>query len=150
MAQETWVIREDGAGPAKIGMTLSQLSTALHERFPLPSEGDPQSCFYVSPKRHPRIAFMILDWRLVRIDVNVAGIFTSAGIQVGDSEADVLQLYGSKLKVEPHKYMGPEGHYLTVRSSNNRYGFRFETFKGKITNFYAGQFDALQFVEGCE
>jgi len=150
MADETWVIRDDGAGPVKIGMTLSQLSTVLHERFPLPAEGDPQSCFYVSPKRHPHIAFMILDWRLVRIDVNDAGIFTSASVQVGDSEAHALQVYGSKLKVEPHQYMGPEGHYLTVRSSNNRYGIRFETFKGKITVFYAGQFDALQFAVGCE
>jgi len=37
-----------------------------------------------------------------------------------------------------------------LQSSNNRYGIRFETVKGKITAFYAGRFDAIQFVEGCE
>jgi hypothetical protein len=149
LAEETWVIREDGAGPVKIGMSLPQLNAALHEKFSLPDE-EGLACFSVSPKRHPRIAFMILDDRLARIDVLGPGIFTAAGVQVGDSEARALQVYGSKLKVEPHQYMAPEGHYLTVRSVDNRYGIRFETVNGKITVFYAGRFDAIQFVEGCE
>jgi len=150
LAEEAWVIREDGAGPVKIGMSLSQVNTVLHERFSLPPDGDALSCFYVSPKRHPRITFMILDGRLGRIDVDGAGIFTAAGVQVGDSEAHALEVYGSKLKVEPHKYMGSDGYYLTGQSNDHRYGIRFETVKGKITAFYAGRFDAIQFVEGCE
>jgi hypothetical protein len=149
LAEEAWVIREDGAGPVKIGMRLSQLNTVLHEKFSLPDE-EALACFSVNPTRHPRIAFMIIDDRLARIDLLGAGIFTAAGVQVGDSEARALQVYGSKLKVEPHKYMGSDGHYLTVQSNDHRYGIRFETVKGKITAFYAGRFDAIQFVEGCE
>jgi len=149
LAEEAWVIRENGAGPVKIGMSLSQLNTVLHERMPQPDE-EGLGCFSVNPKRQPRIAFMILDFRLVRIDVLGTGIYTAAGVQVGDSEAHALQVYGSKLKVEPHQYMGPDGHYLTIQSSNNRYGIRFEAVKGKITAFYAGRFDAIHFVEGCE
>jgi len=51
--------------------------------------------------------------------------------------------------VEPHKYID-DGHYLTIRSADRKYGIRFETEKGKITGFYAGLYSAIQYVEGCE
>jgi hypothetical protein len=149
-ADDTWVLRADGVGPAKIGMTLSELNTTLQERFRLPADKDERACFYVKPKRRPHVAFMILDGRLGRIDVDGAGVSTTSGVFVGDSEAHALRVYGSKLKVEEHKYTGPEGHYLTIRASDRRYGMRFETYKGKITQFYAGRFDTIQLVEGCE
>lgn len=71
---------------------------------------------------------------------------TSEGVQVGDSEEHVKQVYGSGLKVEPHHYT--DGHYLTLRSGN--YGIRFETEKRKVSTFYAGTFEAIQYVEGCQ
>jgi hypothetical protein len=150
LADEGWILREDGVGPVKIGMGLPELNAVLHERFQLPSEKDDRACFYVKPKGHPHIAFMVLDGRLARIDVDGPGISTTAGVHVGDSETHALRVYGSKLKVEPSKYTGPEGHYLTLRSTNGRFGTRFETDNGKITQFYAGRFDAVQLVEGCE
>jgi len=91
---------------------------------------------------------MILEGRLARIDVETASVSTAASIKIGDSEAQALRVYGSKMKVEPHKYT--EGHYLTVRSSTGTYGIRFETDAGKITTFYAGSYEAIQYVEGCE
>jgi hypothetical protein len=149
-ANEAWVLREDGVGPVKIGMALHELNAVLQERFQLPAEKDDRACFYVKPKHHPHLAFMILDGRLARIDVDGANISTTAGVHVGDSEMHALRAYGSKLKVEPSQYTGPEGHYLTFRSTNSRYGIRFETDNGRITQFYAGRFDAIQLVEGCE
>jgi hypothetical protein len=74
---------------------------------------------------------------------------TAAGTQVGDSEKHSLQVYGSRLKVGPHKYID-NGHYLTAKSSDGNYGIRFETEDGKITMYYAGRFDALQLVERCQ
>jgi hypothetical protein len=150
MADDGWVIREDGVGPVKVGMTLSQLNTVLHEKFSMPHSKDEQSCFYVGPTKHAQIAFMIQAGRLVRIDVDEAGVSTAEGIQVGDSESRALQVYGPRLRVKPHAYTGPQGHYLTIRSSNGRYGIRFETGEGKITMFYAGRFDAIQYIEGCQ
>jgi hypothetical protein len=149
-ADDTWVLRVDGVGPVKIGMTLSELNTVLQERFRMPAEKDDRACFYVKPKHRPHVAFMILDGHLARIDVDGAGVSTTSGVFVGDSEAHALRVYGSELKVEEHKYTGPEGHYLTVRASDRRYGMRFETYKGKITQFYTGRFNAIQLVEGCE
>jgi hypothetical protein len=39
-------------------------------------------------------------------------------------------------------------HYLTIRSDDRHYGVRFETDQGKITMFYAGTYEAIQYVEG--
>lgn len=147
-ADDGWVIREDGVGPVKVGMSLSQLNRVLSEKFSMPQDKGDQGCFYVKPAKHAHIAFMIEDGHLARIDVDKAGISTAEGIQVGDSEAHALQVYGPRLKIEPLHYT--EGHYLTVRSINGRYGIRFETEKGKIQTFYAGRFEAVQYIEGCQ
>jgi hypothetical protein len=149
LADDAWVIREDGTGPVQIGMTLAQLNTTLHEKFKLPTAKDEQACFYVDPKKPPKVLFMIEDGKLSRIDVSGPGVFTSAGIQVGDTEKHALQVYGKGLRVEPHKYID-NGHYLTARSTDGRYGVRFETEDGKITSYYAGRYRSIQYVEGCE
>jgi hypothetical protein len=147
-AADSWVLREDGIGPAKIGMSLAQLNAVLHEKFSTPTgEWESKECFYVKPSRHPDIAFMIEDGRVTRIDVDGAGISTSTGVQVGDPESHAVKVYGSKLKVKPAHYT--DGHYLTTRSSDGRYGVRFETDKGKIQSFYAGRYESIQYVEGC-
>jgi hypothetical protein len=146
-AKDSWVIREDGTGPAKIGMSIEELRKVLAPTMaPNPSGYD--SCYYVNFKDHPHIAFMILDERLARIDVDHRGIPDSLGIQVGDTEASALKAYGSRLKVSPHKYLD-DGHYLTAKSADGGHGIRFETEKGKIIVFYAGTFEAIQYVEGC-
>ena len=142
------MIREDGAGPVKIGMTLAQLSAALHQEL-APDEKDQQGCFYINSRSHENVSFMIIDGHVARIEVGAPGIKTSTGVQVGDQEAQVRKIYGSRMEATAHTYIDG-GHYLTVRSTNGRYGIRFETDKGKIVNFYAGKYDAIQYVEGCE
>jgi len=151
VAAETWVVREDGAGPVKVGISLSELNGVLREKFSLPLEKDERRCFYVNPREHPDISIMIVDGRVARFDVVSAGVSTSKGIQVGDSEARARHAYGPRMKVSRHAYTGDEGgHYLTFRSSDARYGIRFETDQGKITMFYAGRYAAVQYIEGCE
>jgi hypothetical protein len=146
-----WVIREDGVGPVKIGMTLPELNKTLHENFTMPENKADQGCFYVKPAKHPHVAFMIEDGSLVRVDVDASGIFTAEHIQVGDSEARALRAYDGKLKVDANPYIPDKvGHYLTARSSDGSYGIRFEIEKGKIQTYYAGKFEAVQYVEGCE
>jgi len=143
-------MRFDGTGPVKFGMSLSELNAALHERFSMPQGKEEQGCFYVSPARHPGISFMIEDGHVTRVDVQRRGISTAEGVRIGDSEARAAQVYGNKLKVEPHHYTSPEGHYLTVLSNDKRYGIRFETDEGKVVRFYAGQRHAIAYVEGCQ
>ena len=93
---------------------------------------------------------MVQSGRVTRADVTKRNIATASGIRVGDSEALVMKVYGRKLKVEPHAYTGPEGHYLTVYSPEGRYGLRFETDGRKVTGFYAGERDAVGYIEGCQ
>jgi hypothetical protein len=149
-AAQEWLVGFDGIGPVKIGMSLSELNVALHEGFSMPEDKDEQACFYVEHAKHPGVAFMIQAGHVTRVDVDRPKVSTAEGIGIGDSESRAMQVYGSKLKVEPHHYTAPEGHYLTVLSSNERYGIRFETDKGKIVRFYAGQLQAIALIEGCQ
>jgi hypothetical protein len=149
-AAQVWVVRFDGTGPVKIGMSLSELNAALHEKFLMPQDEDQRACFYVNHAKHPGVAFMIQEGHVTRVDVDGPGVSTAEGIKIGDSESRAKQVYGNKLKVEPHHYTAPEGHYLTLLSGNERYGIRFETDEGKIVRFYAGQRQAITYVEGCQ
>jgi hypothetical protein len=147
-ASDTWVVRYDGVGPVKIGMSLAQLSAALHQELG-PDERDEHSCFYIDAHGHDHVGFMIIDGKVARVDVGAAGPKTLAGIQVGDTEDHARQIYGARMKVTAHTYID-DGHYLTVPSADGRYGIRFETEKGKIIGYYAGTYKAIQYVEGCE
>ena len=148
VSPDSWVVQENGVGPVKIGMTLAQLKAALHTKIAEQESGS-DSCYYVTASGHQHISLMIEDGKVVRFDVDESGIRASSGLQVGDTEAQVRRIYGPKLKVTEHKYIDT-GHYLTVRSDDGRYGIRFETDKGKITTYYAGTYEAIQYVEGCE
>jgi hypothetical protein len=149
LAGDSWIVREDGVGPVKVGMSLSRLNVNLHEKFEFPKDKEDQGCFYVNPGKHPQISLMIENGRLVRIDVRRPGVLASEGLQVGDSEVKARKVYGSKMKVTGHKYIDT-GHYLTVGSDDHHYGIRFETDQGRITMFYAGIYEAIQYVEGCQ
>jgi hypothetical protein len=148
LAADTWVIREDGVGPVKVGMTLAQLTAIFHQKLAEEDSGS-DNCYYVTAPGHDHVGFMINDGRVARFDVNARGIATATGVQVGDTEAQVRKIYGTRVKVTGHQYIDT-GHYLTVRSADGRYGVRFETDGGKITGYYAGSYEAIQYVEGCE
>lgn len=146
--QGAWALHFDGIGPVKVGMSLSQLNSTLQEKFTMPKARDEQGCFIVTSIRHPHVSFMIEDGKVTRIDVDGRGVPTDKGIQVGDSEKQVLKIYGAAVKLEPHAYTSEEGgHYLTVRSGG--LGLRFETGKEKVDSFYAGRFTSVQYIEGC-
>src|SRR5215831_9410841 len=90
-ASPTWVIRFDGIGPVKIGMSLSELNAALHERFSMPEDKDEQACFYVEQSKHPGVAFMIQKGHVARVDVDRPGVVaTAAGIKIGDPESQAM------------------------------------------------------------
>jgi hypothetical protein len=147
LAADTWFIRPDGVGPVKIGISLAQLNAVLHEKLTEEDSGS-DNCYYVTAPSHDHIGFMISDGKVARIDVNAPGVATTTGVQVGDTESQVRAIYGTRMKVTAHHY-DDNGHYLTVRSADGRYGVRFETDGAKITGYYAGTYEAIQYVEGC-
>jgi hypothetical protein len=48
------------------------------------------------------IAFMIVDGRIARVDVNNQSIAAEAGARIGDSEAQIKRLY-QWAEIAPHK-----------------------------------------------
>lgn len=144
------VVRFDGIGAVLVGMSLSQLNSALHANFALPSDQEERSCFYVDVPNVSGVVAMILDGRVARVDVTGTVTATSEGIRNGDPEARVIRVYGTRLKIKPHAYLPKDGHYLTVLSPDQKYGIRFETVEGKVSMYYAGTAEAISFIEGCQ
>jgi hypothetical protein len=147
---DEWRISTSGLGPAKIGMTVAEAAQALQRELVVDGEIDSPRCYYVKP-RPPiaGLAIMVSHERVVRFDVTEPGITTLSGLGVGDSEAHVIEVLGPSVEVTPHKYLAPEGNYLTVWSENRRFAVRFETHLGKVTSFYAGRLPEVRHVEGC-
>jgi len=145
-----WTVGFDGFGPVKIGMTPKEVNKVLDVRNPDPPEVLSEECYYLVPTRRiKKIQFMVFSGVVTRIDVDNSEIQTNLGARIGDSEARLKKLYGARLKIEPHFYSGTDGRYLTVLSSDGRRAIRFETYKGRVTRFYAGRLGEVQFVEGC-
>ncbi len=92
---------------------------------------------------------MMLNGRIARVDIDNGVARTAEGIHNGDSEARARQVYGKRLRIEPHAYMPESGHYLTLFSPDRKYGIRFETEDGTIIRYYAGTIQAISFIEGC-
>lgn len=150
-AGDTWqIIRPDGIGPAKVGMSLSQLNAALHEKFMMPKDKDERQCFYADSSKHPGISFMIEKGRLTRVDISDHDVQSAKGIRIGDSEAHTMAVYGHKLDIEPNAYTGPEDHVLTYSTADKKHGIRFIIDNGKVRIIYAGSSDSISYIEGCE
>ena len=142
-----WIVRPNGIGPLRVGATLPEVARSLGEPLRVVNE----ECDHVRPSRMPEgILLMIIEDTLVRVQVDSAGVRTVEGAQVGDSESRILELYGARARIEPHKYSYPEGHYVVVTPPGDTlHRIIFETFKGLVTKYRAGRLPAVEYVEGC-
>lgn len=145
---DQWVVTPRGAGPVRIGMELSELAPHLASSVDTGSV-DP-FCDYVAMAEAPdSLGFMVVDRRLVRIDVWGGATPTGEGARIGDSEARILSLYG-RVERQPHKYT--DGHYLVVMPlapSDTLHRYVFETDGERVTQYRAGVHPQVALVEGC-
>ncbi len=146
-APPQWIVRADGIGPLRVGVPLAAASRTLGETLRVTQAG----CDHVNPATMPEgILLMVIDDTVARVEVDSAGIRTAEGAQVGDSESRVLELYGARARIEPHKYTYPDGHYVVVTPPGDTlHRLIFETLKGRVTTYRAGRVPAVQLVEGC-
>ena len=142
-----WIVRADGIGPLRVGVPLAEASRTLGETLRVTQAG----CDHANPATMPEgILLMVIDDTVARVEVDSAGIRTTEGAQVGDSESRVLELYGARARIEPHKYTYPDGHYVVVTPPGDTlHRIIFETLKGRVTTYRAGRVPAVQLVEGC-
>lgn len=144
-----WVLRMDGIGPLKIGMSFddaNRASGSALKRTP-PNLRGSVSCDYIPVRRHPGLALMFIDERLVRVDVFGHANRTLRGIRVGDAVQSVFAAYPD-IVVEAHAYEENE-KYLTTISGDGSLALRFETRDGKVSQFYAGEEKPVHYIENC-
>ncbi len=154
-----WVLRMDGIGPLRVGMTVDEAREAMGGDFrQRPLDGsepitDPEAqCDYAQSARLPQgVSVMLERGRVVRVEVvNASRVATAEGARIGDTEARIQQLYPGRVTVGPHKYT--DGHYLTVRPtppSDTTHLLVFETDGKVVERFRAGQKPQVEYVEGC-
>jgi hypothetical protein len=139
-------------GDLQFGMTPQQAEKLLQRPLRgINAAEEREPCHYLFPDGDPRATFalMVSDGRVARIDVSSPAVPTAEGAKVGDSEAQVTQLYAGRAEVTPHKYRGPEDHYITVYDQDRTHALVFETRNGVIAGYHAGRLPEAQYVEGC-
>ena len=158
-------ITADGWGPLRIGMTRTEIETALGPDANPDAVGgpEPEQCEQFRPERAPEGMLLLLeDQKLARISLSDnRDLKTPQGFGIGDSAARIKQALGGRIEAEPHKYADAPAEYLTmwegpapqgdrgyVDDANAR-GIRYEIDShGKVGMIHAGD-DSIQYVEGC-
>jgi len=144
-----WVVTPSGIGRIRVGMPVDELQRAAGD-VPTPPTG--AECTYVRPAGAPRgVSVMLANGRVVRIDVDSAGVQSDAGVAVGDSSEAVNQAYAGRITVTPHKYVAG-GRYLTVRAvspADSTLRIVFESEAGRITRFRSGRIPEVELLERC-
>ena len=155
-AEDAWVLRFDGIGPLRVGMTFDEARAALGGDLRMNDavvgmDDGPDRCDHPRSGRLPAGVLVMVDGRrVVRVQVDSASIATAEGARIGDTEARIRQLYPGRVSVQPHKYT--DGHYLVVRpaeASDTTHLLIFETDGRVVERFRAGQKPQVEYVEGC-
>jgi hypothetical protein len=145
-----WRATMSGIGPIRIGMSESQLERVLGTRFPETQDAEEDACRQVEAGPNwPGTSVMLLNGRVARIDVSERGFFTLSGAAVGDTQASVLKRYNGRIYEQTHALGVDDSKFLTMFSSDRRLGIRFETDGERVTSYYVGTAQAVQFPEGC-
>lgn len=140
----------DSLGKIRIGATLREME---REGLAVAGQDEPldeeSTCTYATFKDMPDLAVMMDGERIARIDVGDKRHEGPGGLRVGQSEAEALKRLGGKARVELHPYTGPEGHYLVVHEDGAPRGLIAETDGKQVQSWRIGQWEQVQWIEGC-
>jgi len=142
-----WTVRPTGAGSIRIGMSFSELAPYMSASVDTTSIGG--DCGYVAITDAPdSMRFMVEARKLVRIEVT-GGTATAEGARIGDTEQRILELYPAARRL-PHKYT--DGNYLIAipgAPADTLHRYVFETDGNRVTEYRAGAYPQVEYVEGC-
>ncbi|RZJ83684.1 MAG: hypothetical protein EOO64_05635, partial [Massilia sp.] len=127
------MLRADGIGAVRFGMTLAQAEEALGGKAELPTPFDP-ACSMVRFSAVQGLRFMVENGIVTRADAE-AGVASAVGA-IGDTLAQVRAAH-PKAEVSAHKY-DTNGHYLSFPSVDGRSAIILEESGGKVTGMRAG------------
>ncbi|MDQ3643067.1 MAG: hypothetical protein M3450_16775 [Actinomycetota bacterium] len=147
-------LRLDGIGPIQVGMTLAEATVAAG----VPVRIDPRTdlgrgCAHAFADGGPQgVRFMVVDGRIVRIEVIRSSILTLSGVGTGSTVDEVLATYPNRIRVQPNPYSGHLGGrdllYVTDEASSHL-GLMFETDGHSVRTFRSGFLGAVMAPEGC-
>lgn len=148
-----WTVGLSAYGPIQTGSLRTAVLAALGAPPQRGQESLPEACEYMGIPESPLtrvVSFMVVSDTIVRVDVDSSTVATVWGDRVGDSEGAVLARHAGRVRVEPHKYTGPEGHYLIVTSRDDTlHRLVFETDGKRVMAYHAGLRPYVDWVEGC-
>ncbi|MEM9164615.1 MAG: hypothetical protein AAGC54_16310 [Cyanobacteria bacterium P01_F01_bin.4] len=140
-------------GAIRVGMSIEEASQATGVDF-LPMSGPQAVCQYYEPADQAikGLGLMVIDGKVIRFDIWPGSpVTTLSGIGIGSTEAEIRASYPDQLEEAPHDYT--LGKYLTFTAPGdvrNLYRLVFETDQnGVVTQYRAGQFPAVTWLEGC-
>ncbi len=144
-ATDPALLRAEGIGGIRFGMTLAQAEQAAGGKAALPEPFDP-ACSMVGFAALPKLRFMVENGIVTRADAG-PGIGNVLGVAVG---APVEQVRAAHPEAEetPHKY-DADGRYLSFPSTDGRAAIVLEASGGKVTKIRAGLQPAVAYVETC-
>ncbi len=151
------LITPDGWGTLRIGMSRAKVVAAAGGDANPDAVGgpEPEQCDEFHPVSAPDGVLVMLEKGvLTRVSVSRnSEIETPEGFAVGDSASDLIDAYGSRALVTPHKYLEAPARYITIwrddSSTANRRGIRYEIDPtGHVTHIRAGE-SSIEYVEGC-
>jgi hypothetical protein len=146
-APEVMTLR--GLGPLRVGLGTAELSRRFRARAGEPYPDPEVDCAYWTSPLYPGVQLMVSGGRLVRLETEDPRYRTPTGARVGMTESTLRRLYGARMRVEPHPYMGPEGKYLIVRARSEPLGLIIETWDGRARSLRVGYWRSVQLIEGC-
>jgi hypothetical protein len=146
-APEVMTLR--GLGPLRVGLSTTELRSRFRAKAGEPYPDPAVDCAHWTSPLHPGVQLMVSGNRLVRLETEDPRYRTPTGAGVGMTESALRRLYGAKMRVEAHPYMGPEGKYLIVRAQKEPLGLIIETWDGRARSMRVGYWRSVQLIEGC-
>ncbi|MDP1912673.1 hypothetical protein [Brevundimonas sp.] len=156
------VLTAQGFGPLRIGMTRTEVETALGADSNPDAVGgpDPASCDIFHPARAPQgMMVMVEDGLLTSIWLSAGSTLkTDRGFGVGDTATAIKAGYGPTATASPHKYSEAPAEYITTWSVGGAPGdvqnpaargisYHIGT-DGRAEHVAVGG-PSIQYVEGC-
>lgn len=150
----------DGFGGAKLGAGIAEVRSGFATPLqglgtdasgtPLPADDGNDGCYFLRPQGAEDPRLMIEGRKLVRYDVQSAGITAPGGGKVGMTLGELQLLYPDRGDVGPDKY-DERAQHLRVRPAQE--GGAVIDFAlgadGRVGAWRVGQTPQVDYVEGC-
>ncbi len=148
----TDTVSTGGLGPIRIGMNPQEANIAAGYGLELDFIDD--ACYFLTPEPVlSNVGFMVSNGTIARVDIYAgSNITTRSGARIGMTKAQIIGLFGDKIKTSAHKYV-TGGEYLTfvpVDDEDKNFRVIFETdANGIVTSYRSGRLPEVGWVEGC-